>query len=180
MSRSLRRQEQGKRKPKKMRPGQNHSALDAAQTYNPNLGQGGLALVFASKVRLGSDVSMPPIQRARVSTPPTGGGEPAAPHGRVEFRHRLPLRRKAGREDRLVPVAGDEAPAIARELVGRDRVRSRRRGSGRSAHARTAGRKRDRGQIALVLGHRAPAILFTPAQRGRHRRPITTVKFRTI
>src|SRR5262249_45354086 len=46
-------------------------------------------------------------------------GEPAALSGGVEFRHRRALRRQSrSRKDLLVPAAGDNVPAIAREFVG--------------------------------------------------------------
>jgi hypothetical protein len=50
--------------------------------------------------------------------PADRGGEPAALLGRLELAHGLPLGRKAGREGPLEPVAHDDAPTIARELVG--------------------------------------------------------------
>jgi hypothetical protein len=54
-----------------------------------------------------------------VSHPADRGGDARALRGRLEFGHRLMARCEAGRrEETLVPVAGEDAPAIARELVG--------------------------------------------------------------
>jgi hypothetical protein len=46
------------------------------------------------------------------------GGDARALRGRLEFGHGLMAGCQAGREETLVPVAGEEAPAIAREFVG--------------------------------------------------------------
>jgi hypothetical protein len=47
------------------------------------------------------------------------GGDPATlRRGLLEFGHRLMPRRQPGRKDPPVPVAGDNAPPIAREFVG--------------------------------------------------------------
>ena len=59
------------------------------------------------------DVRTPPGQHAADRS-----GEPAALGGGLELGHRLPLRREPGREQMPIPVAGDDAPAIARQLVG--------------------------------------------------------------
>ena len=46
------------------------------------------------------------------------GGDAAALGRRLEFGHRLMPRREPRRKEPLVPVAGDDAPAIARQFVG--------------------------------------------------------------
>jgi hypothetical protein len=50
--------------------------------------------------------------------PANRGGEPATKCGRLELRHGLALRGKPGQEGALIPVAGHDAPAVARQLVG--------------------------------------------------------------
>jgi hypothetical protein len=54
----------------------------------------------------------------RRSRPTDRGGEPAALGRGVELGHRLPLRGKARRKDLPAPVAGEDMPAIAPQLVG--------------------------------------------------------------
>ena len=80
---------------------------------------GGVALPFRRRV-LGlqrvvdhDDVGTPPSQDTA-----DGSGDPAALRDRLEFGHHLSLRREAGREEPLVPVAGDHPPAIPRQFVG--------------------------------------------------------------
>jgi hypothetical protein len=46
------------------------------------------------------------------------GGDATALRRRLEFGHRLVPRRQSCREDLPVPVAGDDAPAVARQFVG--------------------------------------------------------------
>jgi hypothetical protein len=46
------------------------------------------------------------------------GGDAAALCGCLELGHRLMAWREAGREKPLIPVAGDDPPAVARQLVG--------------------------------------------------------------
>jgi hypothetical protein len=50
--------------------------------------------------------------------PADRGRDPRALCRRLEFGDRLALRREARREQALVPVAGDDAAAVAREFVG--------------------------------------------------------------
>ena len=50
--------------------------------------------------------------------PADRGREPAALRRRLELRHRLPFGREARREEPLVPVAGEDPPAVARQFVG--------------------------------------------------------------
>ena len=59
------------------------------------------------------DVRTPPGQHAADRS-----GEPAALGRGFELGCGLPLRRELGREQMPVPVAGDDTPAIARQLVG--------------------------------------------------------------
>jgi hypothetical protein len=59
------------------------------------------------------DVGTPPGQY-----PTDRGGDAAALRRRLELGHRLMPRREAGWKESLVPVAGDDAPAIARQFVG--------------------------------------------------------------
>jgi hypothetical protein len=61
----------------------------------------------------GNGVRTPPGQHAADRS-----GEPAALSRGFELGCGLPLRREPGREQTPVPVAGDDAPAVARELVG--------------------------------------------------------------
>ncbi len=82
------------------------------------------------------------------------GGEPAALRRRLELRHRLPGGREPGREHPPVPLADDDAPAIARQFVGE----LLGVGSAQDLQARlvpeTPGRKRDRGQQRLRVPRR--------------------------
>jgi hypothetical protein len=50
--------------------------------------------------------------------PTDRGGDARALRCRLELRHRLTLRRKAGRKEPLVRVAGNDPPAVARQFVG--------------------------------------------------------------
>ena len=95
------------------------------------------------------DVGTPPGQH-----PADRGGDPAALRGRLEFRHRLMPRRQTGRKEPLVPVAGDDMPAIARQFVGEvlgiagaDDLRAR-------VVPETPGRKGDRCQQRLQVARR--------------------------
>jgi hypothetical protein len=74
------------------------------------------------------------------------GGDATALRRGLEFGHRLMPRRQASRKDPPVPVAGDDAPAVARQFVGEllrigdaEDLRTR-------MAAQTPGRKRDRRQ----------------------------------
>jgi hypothetical protein len=59
------------------------------------------------------DIGTPPGQH-----PADRGGHPAALRRRFELRHRLMPRRETRREEPLVPVGGDNPPAVARQFVG--------------------------------------------------------------
>jgi len=65
----------------------------------------------------GSSMTMISAPRP-VSTPPTEGGDARALRRRLELWHRLMAGCEAGREEPLVPVAGEDPPAIARQFVG--------------------------------------------------------------
>ena len=54
-----------------------------------------------------------------VSSPADRGGDLRALRGGLELGHRLALWRQPCRKEPLVPVAGDDAPAIARQLSAR-------------------------------------------------------------
>ena len=95
------------------------------------------------------DVGTPPGQH-----PADRGGDPAALRRRLELGHRLMPRREPGREEPLVPVAGDDAPAVARQFVGEvlgvadaEDLRAR-------VVPETPGRKGDRGQVRLQMARR--------------------------
>jgi hypothetical protein len=86
--------------------------------------------------------------------PADRGGEPAALRGRLELRHGLPLGGKPGREGTLVPVAHNDTPAIARELVG-EILRVTDAEDLRAGLAPEApGRKRDRAQQRFQVARR--------------------------
>ena len=74
------------------------------------------------------------------------GGEPAALRGRVEFGHCGALRRQARREDPLVPGAGEDLPAIARQFVGEILRIADAEDLRRRVVPETPRRKRDRGE----------------------------------
>ena len=59
------------------------------------------------------DVGTPPGQHAA-----DRGRDAASLCRRFELGHGLPLRREPRRENPLVPVTGDDAPAVARQFVG--------------------------------------------------------------
>ena len=82
-----------------------------------------------------------------VKTPPT---EVATRLPCLEFGHRLPLRREAGREEPAIPVAGDDPPAIARQLVGEVLRITDAQELGARVVAEAPGRKADRGQVPLL------------------------------
>jgi hypothetical protein len=73
----------------------------------------GQGLLGFQRVVDDNDVRAPPCQHAADRS-----GEPAALGGGFELGNRLPLRRELGREQLPVPVAGDDAPTVARPLVG--------------------------------------------------------------
>jgi hypothetical protein len=120
------------------------------------------------------DDGTPPSQRTV-----DRGGDPASLGRRLELGHRLPLRGQAGREDMPVPAARDDAPAIARQLVGKllriadaEDLRAR-------ITAQTPRREGDRRQVRLQIARRQVddeaynfdfiEIIFHPTRR---RRPI--------
>ena len=82
------------------------------------------------------------------------GGDAAALGRRLEFGHRLMPRREPRRKEPLVPVAGDDAPAIARQFVGEVLGIT----GADDLHARvvpkTPGRKGDRRQVRLQMAWR--------------------------
>jgi hypothetical protein len=86
--------------------------------------------------------------------PTDRGGEPAALRRRLEFGHRLPLRRKAGGKELPVPVAGDDLPAIARQFVGQVLRVTHAKQLGARVVAQAPGRKADRGQVRLQVARR--------------------------
>ena len=86
--------------------------------------------------------------------PANRGGDARALRRRLEFGYGLMARRQAGREEALVPVAGEDAPAIARELVGEvlgvadaEDLRTR-------LVAEAPGREGDRGEVRLQTARR--------------------------
>ena len=114
-------------------------------------------------------------------------GEPAALLGRLEFRHGLPLRGEPRREGPLVPVAHNDTPAIARELVGEilriADAEDLRAGPTPEAPRRKRDRAQQRLQVArrhiddqppdLALVHRSELgrhHLDVPVHRERHER----------
>jgi hypothetical protein len=64
------------------------------------------------------------------------------------------LRRQAGREEPLVPVAGDDAAAVARQFVGEVLGIADAQDLGARVVPETPGRKRDRGQQRLQMARR--------------------------
>ena len=95
------------------------------------------------------DVRTPPGQHAADRS-----GEPAALGRGLELGCGLPLRREPGREEMPVPVAGDDALAIARQLVGEvlgiadaEDLRAR-------PVTKAPGRKGDRSQVRLQVTRR--------------------------
>jgi hypothetical protein len=82
------------------------------------------------------------------------GGEPAALRRGLELRHRLPLRRKTGREELPVPVAGEDVLAIARQFVGEVLRVTGADDLQAGFVPETPGRKGDRGQVRLQVARR--------------------------
>ena len=95
------------------------------------------------------DVRTPPGQH-----PADRSGEPAALGRGFELGCRLPLRREPGREQMPVPVAGDDAPAIARQLVGEVLGIADAEDLGARPVTEAPGRKGDRGQVRLQVARR--------------------------
>ena len=89
-----------------------------------------------------------------VSTPPDRGREPAALCRRLEFGHRLPLRRKASGKELPVPAAGDDLPAIVRQFVGEILRVADAEKLGARVVPQAPGRKADRGQMRLQVARR--------------------------
>src|SRR5208282_3641318 len=83
--------------------------------------------------------------------PADRGRDPAALGRRLELGHRLTLRREPGREQPPVPVAGDDAAAIAREFVGEVLGIADAEDLQARVMAETPGRKGDRGQVRLQV-----------------------------
>jgi hypothetical protein len=88
----------------------------------------GVVVLLVGRLALGLRQRLFGLQRVvdddDVGTPsgqhPTDrGGEPAALSGRLELGHRLTLRRQPRREEPLIPVAHHDAPAVARQFVGK-------------------------------------------------------------
>ena len=75
------------------------------------------------------------------------GGDPGALRCRLEFGHGLTLRRQPRPEQLLIPVAGDDAPAIARQFVGEVLRVAHTEDLGAWVVAETPGRKRDRPEM---------------------------------
>jgi hypothetical protein len=73
---------------------------------------------------------------------------------RVEFRHGPALRRQPGREDAPIPLAGDDLPAVARQLVGQILGIADIQDVRRGRVPQISGRKRDRGQQRLQVARR--------------------------
>ena len=95
------------------------------------------------------DVGTPPGQHAA-----DRGGDPASLGGRIELGHRLMPRREPGREAPLVPVTGDDAPAVARQFVGELlRIADAEDLRARIA-AQTPRREGDRRQVRLQMARR--------------------------
>jgi hypothetical protein len=82
------------------------------------------------------------------------GGEPATLRRRVEFGYRGALRREAGREDPAVPIAGDDAAAIARQFVGEVLRIAEAEDLRRGIRAETPRREGDRGEQRLQVAGR--------------------------
>src|SRR5206468_9000883 len=118
---------------------------------------------FVRRLALGLRQGFLGLQRVvdddQVRTPPgqdtaDRGGDARALSRRLEFGYRLMSRCEAGREEALVPVAGEDAPAIARQFVGEvlgvadaEDLRTR-------LVAEAPGGKGDRGQVRLQMARR--------------------------
>jgi len=110
------------------------------------IGQG---LLGFQRVVDDDDVGTPPSQHAA-----DRGGEPAALGRGFELWCGLPLRREPGWEEVPVPVAGNDAPAIARELVGEVLGIADAEDLGARPMTETPGRKGDRSQVRLQVARR--------------------------
>ena len=95
------------------------------------------------------DVGTPPGQH-----PADRGRDPRALGRRLELGHRLMPRCQAGRKEPLVPVAGDDAPAVARQFVGEVLGIADAEDLGARVEPETPGRKRNRGQQRLQMARR--------------------------
>jgi hypothetical protein len=73
---------------------------------------------------------------------------------RLKLGHRLALRRRPRREEPLVPVAGDDAPAVARQFVGKILRIADAQDLGTRVVPETPGRKGDRGQMRFQMARR--------------------------
>ena len=110
------------------------------------IGQG---LLGFQRVVDDNDVGTPPGQHAADRS-----GEPAALARGFELGCGLPLRRQLGREQTPVPVAGDDALAIARQLVGEVLGIADAEDLRAWAVTEALGRKGDRGQVRLQVARR--------------------------
>ena len=95
------------------------------------------------------DVRTPPGQHAADRS-----GEPAALGRGLELGCGLALRREPGREEMPVPVAGDNAPAVARELVGEVLGVADAEDLGTRPVTEAPGREGDRRQVRLQVARR--------------------------
>jgi len=134
----------------------------------------GVVVPFVRRLALGLRQGFLGLQRIvdddQVGTPPgqhtaDRGGDARALGGRLEFGHGLMARCEAHREEALVPVAGEDAAAIAREFVGEvlgiadaEDLRTR-------LVSEAPGRKRDRGQVRLQMARQQADE--QPAEMGR-------------
>jgi hypothetical protein len=97
------------------------------------------------------------------------GGDAAALLGRLELGYGLTLRRQPCREEPLVPVAGDDPPAVARQFIGEVLRVTDANDLPARVVPETPGRKGDRGQVRLQMARRdADQQPADPA--GAHRR----------
>jgi hypothetical protein len=95
------------------------------------------------------DVGTPPGQHTADRS-----GDPPALRRRLELGYGLMPRRETGREEPLVPVARNDAPAVAREFVGEVLGIADTEDLGTRIMAQAPGRKRDRGQVRLQVTRR--------------------------
>jgi len=96
-------------------------------------------------------------------------GEPAALGRGLELGCGLPLRREPGREQLPVPVAGDDAPAVARQLVGEVLRVTDAEDLGARPVTETPRRKGDRGQVRLQVARRQVDDQPPPDRRAASR-----------
>jgi len=118
---------------------------------------------FVRRLALGLRQGLLGLQRVvdddQIGAPPgqhtaDRGGDARALGGRLELGHGLMAGCEAGREETLVPVAGEEAPAIARQFVGELLGVADAEDLGTRLVAEAPGRKRDRGQVRLQMARR--------------------------